>query len=95
MSTVEIRPLIKLGNRPFPSYLLRLFENEISPVQNLHIKMCFICMETFLMDHGFSRRLVLRKRQQATRKLPILTVCILLLIMLSRYQALPATVSYA
>ena len=60
-----------LGNRPFPSSPVPLFQNE-SRYETIHMKMTLICMKMKLqVELSFALRLVLKQRHKITRKWPI------------------------
>lgn len=65
-----------LYDRPLPSYLLLLFQNE-SSCKTFQLKMSMICMQMNgqvkhnFYKNGLSRRLVLTQSHKATRKWPI------------------------
>ena len=62
-------------NRPFPSSLVPLFENE-SKCETFHMKMSSACSFIFMLikgifrKSGFTLRLVLKQRHKGTRKWP-------------------------
>ena len=67
-----------VSNRPFPSSLVPLFQNE-SKSETFHMKMSSACSFIFMpISHfhknGFALRLALKQRHKGTRKWPI--VCI-------------------
>ena len=70
-----------LYNRPFPSCLLPLFQNE-SKCKTFHTKMSFYSQvhlnanQTHFHMKGFALGLGLKQRQKATRKWPICSVLI-------------------
>ena len=61
------QPLKKM-NKPFPSFLVPLFQNE-SSCKTFHIEISLICMKHFLVN-GFTLRHVLIQRQKATQNCP-------------------------
>ena len=65
----------KFSNRPFPSSLVPLFQNE-SKCETFHMKMSSACSFILMQishfhKNGFALRLALKQRQKGTRKWPI------------------------
>ena len=63
-----------LTNRPFPSSLAPLFQNE-SKCETFHMTLSsacsFILMQSHFHKNGFALRLALKQRHKGTRKWPI------------------------
>ena len=64
------------ANRPFPSALVPLFQNE-SKCETFHMKMSSACSFIFMQishfhKNGFALRLALKQRYKGTRKWPII-----------------------
>ena len=71
-------------NRPFPSSLLPLFQNEskcetIHMKMKLHLQVHFHANQIHFHLNGFAHRLVLKQRHKGTRKWPIETVFVITL----------------
>ena len=67
------------NNRPFPSSLVPLFQNE-SKCETFHMKMSSACsfismqIKVISRNNGFALRLALKQRHKGTRKWPIVLI---------------------
>ena len=71
----DINLFLTIANRPFPSFLLPLFQNE-SKCKTFHMKMNSACSFIFMQishfhKNGSALRLALKQRPKGTQKWPI------------------------